>query len=295
MENGEKKSERGTVNGKRKVSLREAEDDAAIQKEIRSPFPVPRSPCLIDTHSHIDMPDFEDLDEIISNAKTAGVEKIIIPSVDINSFEKVLEISHRYEGVFCALGIHPSEAKEAKDEDFEEIIKLAADKKIVAIGECGLDHYWDKSFVEEQKKVFAKQIEIAIALKKPLIVHDREAHHDTFEMLKDVKDIPVIMHCFSGSWEFAKECIKKGFYIALGGVVTFKNAKKVHEIAKNIPLEHLLLETDAPYLTPEPFRGKRNEPAYVKLAAEKIAQIRGCSIEEIAQATTKNANEVFGF
>lgn len=250
---------------------------------------------LVDTHSHIDMKDFEDLDEIISNAKTAGVEKIVVPSVDKNSFAKVLEISHQYEGVYCALGIHPSEAKGAKDEDFEEIIKLAADKKIVAIGECGLDYYWDKSFVDEQKKVFAKQIEIAIELKKPLIVHDREAHHDTFEMLKDIKEVPVIMHCFSGSWEFAKECIKKGFYIALGGVVTFKNAKKVHEIAKNIPLEHLLLETDAPYLTPEPFRGKRNEPAYVKFAAEKIAEIRGVSLEEIAQATTKNANEVLGF
>lgn len=250
---------------------------------------------LVDTHSHIDMKDFEDLDVVISNAKTAGVEKIVIPSVDRTSFEKVLEISHKYEGVYCALGIHPSEAKGAKDEDFEEIIKLAADKKVIAIGECGLDYYWDKSFVEVQKKVFAKQIEIAIALKKPLIVHDREAHHDTYEMLKGVKEVPVIMHCFSGSWEFAKECIKKGFYIALGGVVTFKNAKKVHEIAKNIPLEHLLLETDAPYLTPEPFRGKRNEPAYVKFVAEKIAQIRGCSFEEIATATTKNANEVFGF
>lgn len=265
---------------------------------------------LIDTHSHIDMPDFEDLDEIISNAKTAGVEKIVVPSVDRTSFKKVIEISLKYEGVFCALGIHPSEAKGAKEEDFEEIIKLAEtpapiegegwgggqlSSKVVAIGECGLDYYWDKSFVEEQKKVFARQIEFAIALKKPLIVHDREAHHDTFEMLKSVKEVPVIMHCFSGSWEFAKECIKKGFYIALGGVVTFKNAKKVHEIAKNIPLEHLLLETDAPYLTPEPYRGKRNEPAYVKFAAEKIAEIRGCSFNEIAYATTKNANEVFGF
>lgn len=249
---------------------------------------------LVDTHSHIDMKDFEDLDVVISNAKTAGVEKIVVPSVDKSSFEKVLEISHQYEGVYCALGIHPSEAKGAKDEDFEEIIRLASDKKVVAIGECGLDYYWDKNFVDEQKKVFAKQIEIAIALKKPLIVHDREAHHDTFEMLKDL-EVPVIMHCFSGSWEFAKEYIKKGFYISLGGVVTFKNAKKVHEISKNIPLEHLLLETDAPYLTPEPFRGKRNEPAYVKFAAEKIAEIRGVSLEEIAQATTKNANAIFGF
>lgn len=295
---------------------------ASSHKQNCSPLTAHRS--LIDTHSHIDMPDFEDLDKIIFNAQNAGVEKIIIPSVDKNSFEKVIRIANKYEGVYCALGIHPSEAKGAKDEDFEEIINLIEalsppapsplagegevlgeltsrrnsgegynPNKIIAIGECGLDYYWDKSFVDEQKRFFAKQIEIAVTLKKPLIVHDREAHHDTFEMLKDVKDVPVIMHCFSGSWEFAKECIKKGFYIAIGGVVTFKNAKKVHEIAKNIPLEHLLLETDAPYLTPEPFRGKRNEPAYVKFAAEKIAELRGVSFEEIAQATTKNANAVF--
>lgn len=253
------------------------------------------TPFLVDTHSHIDMKDFEDLDSIISNAKDAGVEKIVIPSVDRSSFEKVITISNKYESVYCALGIHPSEVQNTKDEDFEEIIKLSSNKKVVAIGECGLDYYWDKNFIEEQKRAFLKQIEIAKTLKKPLIVHDREAHHDTFEMLKDVKEIPVIMHCFSGSWEFARECIKKGFYIALGGVVTFKNAKKIHEIAKNIPLDHLLLETDAPYLTPEPFRGKRNEPAYVKFAAEKIAELRGVLLEEIAQTTTRNANEVFGF
>lgn len=275
---------------------------------------------LIDTHSHIDMKDFEDLDAIISNAKNFGVGKIIIPSVDRSSFEKVIEISNKYENVYCALGIHPSEVQNTKDEDFEKIIEFSrspsllagegriseqgtssrnsgegySSNKIVAIGECGLDYYWDKSFVDEQKRAFLKQIEIAKALKKPLIVHDREAHHDCFEMLKEVNEVPIIMHCFSGSLEFAKECIKKGFYIALGGVVTFKNAKKVHEIAKNIPLEHLLLETDAPYLTPEPYRGKRNEPAYVKFVAEKIAELRGISFEEIAQATTKNAREVFG-
>lgn len=276
-------------NGKWKIENCHCEEevpDEAIPKKAYSL-------SLVDTHSHIDMKDFEDLDIIISNAKNASVEKIIIPSVDRSSFEKVIDISNKYEGVYCALGIHPSEVQNTKDEDFEEIIKLSSNKKVVAIGECGLDYYWDKSFIEEQKKAFLKQIEIAKALKKPLIVHDREAHHDTFEMLKEVKEIPIIMHCFSGSWEFAKECIKKGFYIALGGVVTFKNAKKVHEIAKNIPLEHLLLETDAPYLTPEPFRGKRNEPAYVKFAAEKIAELRGVSLEEIAQATTKNANIVF--
>jgi len=251
---------------------------------------------LIDTHSHIDMPEFSDLDAVIQRAKEFGVEKIVIPSVDRTSFEKVIEIANSYEGVYCALGIHPSEAYKAKDEDFDKITKLAKDKKVVAIGECGLDYYWDKTFVEKQKEAFLKQIEIAKALKKPLIVHDREAHKDTFDLLAaNIKDeIPVIMHCFSGSYEFAMECIKKGFYIAIGGVVTFKNAKKVHEIAAKVPLENLLLETDAPYLTPEPYRGKRNEPAYVKFAAEKIAELRGIPFEEVADATTQNARKVFG-
>lgn len=254
-----------------------------------------KNPYLIDTHSHIDMKDFEDLDSIISNAHAFGVKKIIIPSVDRKSFERVIEISNKYENVYCALGIHPSEVKNAREEDFEKIVELSANKKVVGIGECGLDYYWDKSFADEQKRVFLKQIEIAKALKKSLIVHDREAHKDTFDLLKDINEIPVIMHCFSGSFEFAKECIKKGFYIALGGVVTFKNAKKVHEIAKNIPLENLLLETDAPYLTPEPYRGKRNEPAYVKFVAEKIAELRDISFDEVANVTTQNANEIFGF
>lgn len=250
---------------------------------------------LIDTHSHIDMQDFEDLDTVVSNAQKSGVEKIIIPSVDRESFEKVIEISNKYDGVYCALGIHPTEAQGVNEKVFDEIIKLSYNKKVVAIGECGLDYYWDKTFIEKQKEVFIKQIEIAKTLKKALIVHDREAHEDTFDILTaNIKDeIPVILHCFSGDLEFALKCVEKGFYIALGGVVTFKNAKYVHEIAKEIPLEYLLLETDAPYLTPEPYRGKRNEPAYVKFVAEKITELREVSFEEIAHATTQNARKAF--
>lgn len=261
---------------------------------------------LIDTHSHIDMDDFNDLDAVISKAKDFGVEKIILPSVDRSSFQRVIEISNKYEGVYGALGIHPTEAQKANDEDFNKICDLikeansrlglpAQQHKIVAIGECGLDYYWDKTFVKEQKEVFLKQIEIAKELKKALIVHDREAHKDTYDLLtQNIKDeIPVIMHCFSGSWEFARMCIKKGFYISIGGVVTFKNAKKLHEIALNIPLEHLLLETDAPYLTPVPYRGKRNEPAYTKFVAEEIAKIRGISFDDVAEITTANARKAF--
>jgi len=254
------------------------------------------SPYLVDTHSHIDMEDFDDLDAVINNAKASGVEKIIIPSVDRTSFENVIKIANNYDGVYCALGIHPTEAHNATDEDFDKIVELASDKKVVAIGECGLDYYCDKTYIEEQKKVFIKQIKIAKKLNLPINIHDREAHKDTFDLLSgNVNgEIPVIMHCFSGSLEFAKECIQKGFFIALGGVVTFKNALKAHEIAKEIPLDYLLLETDAPYLTPVPFRGKRNEPAYVKLVAEEIAKLRGISLEEVAEATSVNVRKVFG-
>lgn len=253
------------------------------------------SEFLVDTHSHIDLAEYTDLDETISNAASFGVKKIIVPSVDRNSFDKVITVSNKYENVYCALGIHPTEAQNSKDEDFDRILELSSNPKVVSIGECGLDYYWDKTHIEDQKRVFLKQIEIAKNLKKALIVHDREAHKDCFDILtQNIKDeIPLVMHCFSGSLEFAQECIKKGFYIALGGVVTFKNAKKVHEIAKMIPLESLLLETDAPYLTPEPYRGKRNEPAYVKFVAEKIAELRGISLDEVAQITTQNARKVF--
>lgn len=252
---------------------------------------------LIDTHSHVDMIDFETIDEVIAKAKSYGVEKIINPSVDANNFDTVINLANEHKEIYCALGIHPTELNGLKDEDFDKMRELASHPKVVGIGECGLDYHWDKSNTDVQKKVFLKQIEIAKELKLPLLIHDRDAHKDSFDLLSDNVhgEIPVIMHCFSGSWEFAQECIKKGYYLALGGVVTFKNAKKVHEVAKEIPLDSLLLETDAPYLTPEPHRGEPNEPAYVKFVAERIAQIREISVEELAEITTANARKIFGF
>ena len=251
---------------------------------------------IIDTHSHIDMEDFnEDFDAVLQRAKEAGVEKIIIPAAEAASFDRIIQLIQTHDEIYGALGIHPSEAAKTKEEDFEKIIELGKNKKIIAIGECGLDYYWDKNNIEAQKKLFLRQIKIANELNKPILIHDREAHKDCFDILTIEAKTTVIMHCFSGSLEFAKECIKKGFYIALGGVVTFKNAKKTHEVAKEIPLEYLLLETDAPYLTPEPHRGERNEPAYTKFTAQKIAELRECSFDEIAEKTTQNAKKVFGF
>lgn len=191
--------------------------------------------------------------------------------------------------------IKKEEAKTFSDktlQNMETIIK--SNKKIIGIGEIGLDYYWDKSFKELQKEIFIKQIDFANQMNLPLNIHSREAHQDTLEILKKYnKNSTAILHCFSGSLEFAKECIKEGIYIALGGVVTFKNAIKAKEVAANIPIEYLLLETDDPYLAPVPFRGKENQPLYVKYVAEEIARLRETTTEEIAQATTMNAMKIF--
>ena len=249
---------------------------------------------MIDTHSHINCIEEFTIDEIITNAKNNGVEKIILPAAYPSDIDIVFDIANKYENVFGLLGVHPSEVKDWDDSLIDKIKKYSENKKIVGIGEIGLDYYWDKSFNDLQKEVFIKQIKLANELNLPISIHDREAHKDTYDILKEYnKNSKIIMHCFSGSVEFAKECVKEGWYIALGGVVTFKNAIKMKEVAKNIPIENLLLETDAPYLTPVPYRGKTNQPAYVKYVAEQIAKLRDTSFEEIDKITTQNAERVF--
>lgn len=248
---------------------------------------------LIDTHSHIDFEEF-DLDEVVNNAKANGVEKIIIPGVEPDTFDRIINSIEKYDCLYGAIGVHPSEAKKYNDDVELRITELAKNEKIVAIGEIGLDYYWDKSFNDLQKEVFIRQIEIANKLNKPLIVHEREAHADSFEILKKYAKTKVLMHCFSGSLEFAQSCIKEGFYIAFGGVVTFKNAKTPKNVAQNIDLSRIMLETDAPYLTPEPHRGKRNEPAYVRFVAQQIAELKGIDVSQVEEVTTQNAIGFFG-
>lgn len=248
---------------------------------------------LIDTHSHINMIEKNSLDEVIKNALSMGVKKIVVPASSANDIDDVFEVSEKYENVYCYLGIHPEDAKNWNDEILDKIKEYSTSTKVVGIGEIGLDYYWDKSYVELQKEIFTKQIQLGNELNLPLNIHDREAHKDTFDILKEHnKNSKVIMHCFSGSPEFAIECIKEGWYIALGGVVTFKNAKKMKEVAKVVPLDRLLLETDAPYLTPVPHRGEENQPAYVKFTAEEIAKIKEISFEELAKQTTQNAEKI---
>ena len=205
-----------------------------------------------------------------------------------------MDLVNKYDNVYGMLGIHPSEVKSWDDSFIEKIKNYAKNSKIAAIGEIGLDYYWDKSFNDLQKEVFIKQIKLANELNLPIDIHDREAHKDTYDIIQEHNNgSKVIMHCFSGSVEFARECVKAGFYLGIGGVVTFKNAVKMKEVAKDVPLEKILLETDAPYLTPVPFRGKENQPAYVKYIAEEIASLRGISVEEVAQITTENARTAF--
>lgn len=249
---------------------------------------------IINTHSHVNMLRETNIDEAIQNAIDNKIVTIV-PSSSAQDIFDTDKFIKKYNDVYGYVGVFPEEVKDFSDKtlsDMEEIIK--SNPKIIGIGEIGLDYYWDKSFKELQKEAFIKQIEFANQMNLPLNIHSREAHLDTLEILKKYnKNSTAIMHCFSGSLEFARECIKEGIYIALGGVVTFKNAKKTKEVAKNIPLEHLLLETDDPYLAPVPFRGKENQPMYVKYVAEEIANLRGITPEEVAKTSTENAKKIF--
>lgn len=248
---------------------------------------------LIDTHSHIDMIE-KPIDEILSEMADNNVKKVIIPAVEEKTLDKILKIAEQHSNIYAMIGLYPSEIKSLTEDLETKFQNLAKNKKVVAVGEIGLDYYWDKSFVEEQKQGFIKQIKLANKLELPIVVHDREAHKDCFDILKEHnKNSKVLFHCFSGSVEFMKECVKQGWYIAIGGVVTFKNAVKLKEVVKEVPLDKLMLETDAPYLTPVPYRGKENQPSYVKYVAEEIANLRGMTFAEIANITTQNAEEFF--
>ena len=246
---------------------------------------------LIDTHAHIDMIDANKTEVLM---REYGVKKALIPSVEVATLDKVLKTALKNENWYAMVGIFPTEAKTYTNEVEVKLKEMAKNPKIKAVGEIGLDYYWDKSFVDLQKEVFIKQIKLANELELPIVVHDREAHKNTFDILKEYnKNSKILFHCFSGSVEFMQECIKQGWYIAIGGVVTFKNAIKMKDVAKYVPLDKLVLETDSPYLTPVPFRGKENSPAFVKYVAQEIAELRNMSVEEIVDITTNNAERFF--
>jgi TatD DNase family protein len=252
---------------------------------------------FFDTHAHLNAEQYnEDLKEVIDRALSEGVSNIVVVGFDRPTIEKAMELTEKYEFIYASVGWHPVDAIDMTEEDLQWIEELSRHPKVVALGEMGLDYYWDKSPKDVQKEVFRKQIRLAKKVKLPIVIHNRDATADIVEILKEegAGEVGGIMHCFSGSPETAKECVDMNFYISLGGPVTFKNAKKPKEVADVIPLEKLLIETDCPYLAPHPFRGKRNEPSYVKLVAEQIAEIKGVSVEEVASATTENAKKLFG-
>ncbi|USK75129.1 TatD family hydrolase [Peribacillus frigoritolerans] len=252
---------------------------------------------LFDTHVHVNAEQFnEDLEDVLERAKEAGVHNMVVVGFDRPTIIRAMELIETYDFMYAAVGWHPVDAIDMTEDDLQWIEELSNHPKVVAIGEMGLDYHWDKSPKDVQMEVFRKQIRLAKKVGLPIIIHNREATADIVNILKEEEASRVggIMHCFSGSAETALECINMNFYISLGGPVTFKNAKKPKEVAAAVPLDRLLIETDCPYLAPHPYRGKRNEPSYVKLVAEQIAEIKQLTIEEVSQATTENAKKLFG-
>lgn len=249
---------------------------------------------LVDTHAHLDAFSLQEVKEVIERAVQAGVEWIVAVGCDMLTGQLAIDLARDYRGIFATVGLHPHQAENFDRTTFQSLKRLARAEKVVGVGECGLDFYRHHSSVKKQLAAFEKQIELALELDLPLIVHCRDAFEETLTLLQKAKLDKLVIHCFSGSIELARQFIKLGAYISLAGPVTFKNAKKSVEVAQRVQIEKLLIETDAPYLTPYPYRGKRNEPAFLPLIARKIAKIRGISLETVAKATTENANRVFG-
>ena len=252
---------------------------------------------IFDTHAHYDDDSFdEDREAVLSQIKENGVVGILNCASSYESIDKTYNLTIENDFIYGALGIHPENADEFNDDVEKEIIELVnKNKKIIAIGEIGLDYYWEENPSKEiQKEVFRRQMKLAETLNLPVIIHDRDAHGDTLEIIKEFPNVKGIVHCFSGSVEFAVECIKLGYYIGVGGIVTFKNAKKIVEVVKQIPLENILVETDAPYMAPTPNRGKRNKSDYIAYIIEQIAQIKNLNPKEVNLAVNSNFKRLIG-
>ncbi len=251
---------------------------------------------FIDTHTHLYLDEFDqDREQTIRSAIDAGVTRMMLPNIDSSSIGGMLKLCDAFpQNCLPMIGLHPTSVKANYLDELAIVEKWILEKKFYGIGECGIDLYWDKTYAIEQEFVFRHHIDLARTYDLPLIVHIRESFNEVIEILKDVNksDLYGIFHCFSGSVEQARQAIKYGFSLGLGGVITFKN-NKMQETLKHIELEHLVFETDAPFLAPVPYRGKRNEPAYIPIIARMVADIKGISIEKVAEATTSNAERIF--
>ncbi len=251
---------------------------------------------LVDTHAHLDFPRFDkDRKEVIKRAIDGGVKIIVNIGSSMTSSRNSVELSRRYNEIYSVVGIHPHNADSFNLNVSKKLKSLSENKKVVAIGEIGLDFHYDNSPREKQKQAFRAQLRLAKSLDLPVVIHTRDADEETLEILKEenADKIGGIMHCFASDKKMAREILDLGFYIAFGGLITFKNLNNLREVVKEVPINKILVETDAPYLTPDPYRGKRNEPLYVKYVAEKISEIKGLSKEEIAKKTTQNAKKVY--
>ncbi|MCL5991603.1 MAG: TatD family hydrolase, partial [Bacteroidetes bacterium] len=251
---------------------------------------------MIDTHAHLNFEAFkDDIDEVIQRAKSGGVEYIIVPGVEPENLNSLLEFAKSREEIYCGMGIHPHNAKGAGIKELKIVEKNSEEKKVVAIGEIGLDYYYDFAEPDEQKKIFREQIKIAKKKNLPVIVHNRQADEDIYNILNEEQDgnLNGVLHCFSSNVDFLDKAVNLGFNVSFTGNITFKKVN-LDEVLIKAPIERILLETDSPFMTPVPFRGKRNEPSYVKYVAEKIAELKNISIDEVISMTTANAKKLFG-
>lgn len=250
---------------------------------------------IFDSHAHYDDDSFDgDRDEIIKQINQSGVIGVMNCGASLQGARDSVKLSEKYSFFYSAVGIHPENAYELNKESLLEIKELTKNSKVKAIGEIGLDYYWEENPPrEQQKEVFRKQMELAEELNLPVIIHDRDAHKDTLDIIKEYPEVKGVVHCFSGSLEFANECIKLGYYIGFTGVITFKNAKKILEVAKEIPLDKMLVETDCPYMAPVPNRGKRNQSDYIKFIIEKISEIRDVDRKELSKIFINNTKKLF--
>jgi len=245
---------------------------------------------IFDSHAHYDDEAFnEDREKVILGLKNNGIIGVLNCGASMQGAKMSVELSRKYDFIYSAVGIHPEHADTVNENLIEELRNLAKYPKVRAIGEIGLDYYYEENPNRDiQKAAFKLQMKLARELELPVVIHDRDAHQDTLDILKEFPEVIGVVHCFSGSVEFAKECLKLGYYIGFTGVITFKNAKKIVEVAKNVPIDRILVETDCPYMAPEPNRGKRNQSDYIKYIIEKLSEIKGKSIEEIENITISN-------
>ena len=252
---------------------------------------------FIDTHAHLFYPNFnEDLDAVIESAKQSGIDFIIVPATDLETSGKVIELIEKYDFIYGAVGIHPHETKDWDNSLIEKIEKLASHSKVVGIGEIGLDYFYDFSPKEKQIEAFKSQLDLAIKINKPVIIHNRESDEDMMSIIRSYQDtgLKAQFHCFSGTFEQARELVKLNHLISFTGNITFKNSDQLRDVLSKLSLESIMLETDSPFMTPEPHRGKRNEPSYLKIIAEKIAEVHHLKVEDVARVTSYNVFRMFG-